>query len=89
MSEEANGTNVNRTSKVKYSVVYDLNTFKSQDYDFIIIGGGTAGLAIAARLTKDPDLFVSVIKARSDRRGDPLIDTPTLFLGTFNKLEYD
>ncbi|RDW73582.1 hypothetical protein BP6252_07489 [Coleophoma cylindrospora] len=89
MSEEANGTNANRTSGVKHSAVCDLNTFKSQDYDVIIIGGGTAGLAIAARLTEDPDLSVGVIEAGSDRRGDPLIDTPALFLGTFNKPEYD
>ncbi|KAL2808462.1 hypothetical protein BJX63DRAFT_409167 [Aspergillus granulosus] len=32
-------------------------------YDYVIIGGGTSGLAIAARLAEDPELRVAVIEA--------------------------
>lgn len=32
-------------------------------YDYIIVGGGTAGLALAARLAEDTSLTVAVIEA--------------------------
>ncbi|KAL3466531.1 hypothetical protein BJX64DRAFT_274503 [Aspergillus heterothallicus] len=32
-------------------------------YDYVIIGGGTSGLAIAARLAEDPDVSVAVVEA--------------------------
>lgn len=39
-----------------------------QDYDFVIIGGGTAGNVVAGRLAENPDVSVLVIEAG---RGDP------------------
>lgn len=30
--------------------------FLKQDYDFIVAGGGTAGLVVAARLTENEDV---------------------------------
>jgi len=32
-------------------------------YDYVVIGGGTGGLTIAARLAEDPDVSVAVIEA--------------------------
>jgi choline dehydrogenase len=32
-------------------------------YDYVVIGGGTAGLTISARLAEDPDVSVAVIEA--------------------------
>ncbi|KAJ5365179.1 Glucose-methanol-choline oxidoreductase [Penicillium concentricum] len=40
-----------------------LQQFAALDLDYLIIGGGTAGLAIAARLTEDPEFRVGVIEA--------------------------
>ena len=32
-------------------------------YDYVVIGGGTGGLTIAARLAEDPNVSVAVIEA--------------------------
>ncbi|KAK5197198.1 hypothetical protein LTR99_000443 [Exophiala xenobiotica] len=66
-----------------------IDEFIQQSYDYIICGGGTAGLTIAARLTENPDVTVGVIEAGANRLGDFLVDTPALFLQMFNKPEYD
>ena len=63
--------------------------FLSHNYDYVIIGGGTAGLVVAARLTENPDVTVGVLEAGKHRLGDPKIDCPALFLQMFNDKEYD
>lgn len=34
-------------------------------FDYVIVGGGTAGLTLAARLTEDPSITVAVVEAGS------------------------
>lgn len=48
----------------------------SQTFDIIVVGGGTAGLVLANRLTEDPSLQVVVLESGEDRGADPNTLTP-------------
>ncbi|MFE9998043.1 GMC oxidoreductase [Streptomyces avermitilis] len=43
------------------------------EYDYVIVGGGTAGCVLAARLTEDPDCRVCVIEGGPSDVGDERI----------------
>ncbi|KAB2570740.1 Aryl-alcohol dehydrogenase [Lasiodiplodia theobromae] len=56
MGDATNGTNgIGGASHTLPALVTSASTFLEQDYDYVIIGGGTAGLVLAARLTENPD----------------------------------
>lgn len=72
---------------MSFSAVYLANHLLSLDY--IICGGGTAGLAIAARLTEDEDVTVAVLEAGGNALDDVLVDAPNLFTQLWGKPQYD
>ena len=55
----------------------------------IIVGGGTAGLVLASRLTEDPGSTVLVVEAGGNRLGDLKIDTPGFVGKLYNHPSYD
>ncbi|KAI5927166.1 hypothetical protein F4810DRAFT_432967 [Camillea tinctor] len=50
----------------------------SEAFDYIVVGGGTSGLVVAARLSEDADVHVLVIEAGTDQRTNPSLTTPGL-----------
>ncbi|MCJ1403253.1 hypothetical protein MMC11_006476 [Xylographa trunciseda] len=59
------------------------------EYDFIIVGGGTAGLVLANRLTENPEIQVVVVEAGADRLNDPKITIPGLLPTLYDDPLYD
>ena len=47
--------------------------------DYVIVGGGTAGLVLASRLSENPNVHVTVLEAGADRLKDPRINIPALW----------
>ncbi|KIK71679.1 hypothetical protein GYMLUDRAFT_186486 [Collybiopsis luxurians FD-317 M1] len=66
----------------------DAATFADQTYDYLIIGGGTAGLVLATRLTESSDVTVGVIEAGILGEGDAQVDTPA-FIGDTLSTDFD
>ena len=62
----------------------------ARHYDYLIVGGGSAGCVLAARLTEDPGTSVLVVEAgRSDWRIDPFIQMPAALTFPIGSRFYD
>ncbi|KAA1478268.1 alcohol oxidase [Dentipellis sp. KUC8613] len=54
----------------------DARAFSRISFDYIVVGGGTAGLTVASRLAETPNVQVGVLEAGFFHQGDPLVDVP-------------
>ena len=71
------------------SVTTDPEAFIASSFDYLIAGGGTAGLALAVRLSENPAITVGLLEAGAARLNDPSILTPAAFPTLIGNKEYD
>lgn len=71
------------------SVTNNPDDFIHNSFDYLIIGGGTAGLTVAARLSEDPKITVGVLEGGAARLNDPSILTPGAFPTLLGTEQYD
>ncbi|RPD56267.1 GMC oxidoreductase [Lentinus tigrinus ALCF2SS1-7] len=71
------------------SALTTLDQVSGKAFDYLIIGGGTAGLTLAARLSEDPSKSVLVLEAGGAHLNDPMIDMPASYGKFFTNKEYD
>ena len=65
------------------------DSFCQPTYDYVIAGGGTAGLTLAARLTEDPTINVAVLEAGQDLTDDINVQCWGLTAGMLGDPTYD
>ncbi|KAF8158651.1 GMC oxidoreductase [Mycena galopus ATCC 62051] len=61
----------------------------SKSYDYVVVGGGLAGLTLANRLTEDSHKEVLVLEAGEAHLDDPLVDIPGFIGATLGNKSYD
>jgi choline dehydrogenase-like flavoprotein len=79
-----NGNNQNSSS-----ALCTVEDFLAQSYDYLVVGGGTAGLCVAARLSENPDVKVGVIEGGANRMDDPNVSTPAMYPALIGREKYD
>jgi choline dehydrogenase-like flavoprotein len=72
-----------------FPALCSLEEFLKYDYDFIIVGGGTAGLTVAARLSENSSYQVGVLEAGAKNLFDPMIMVPALCFQIPGNPQYD
>jgi choline dehydrogenase-like flavoprotein len=53
-----------------------IEDFVQRTFSYLVVGGGTAGLCVAARLSEDPNVTVGVLEAGDSHVQQPSIDVP-------------
>ncbi|KAI0077521.1 alcohol oxidase [Panus rudis PR-1116 ss-1] len=70
-------------------IVTSVDEFLSAKLDYLVIGGGTSGLVVAARLTEDPNTTVGVLEAGNDHANVPEVVVPGMMARVIHNPEFD
>ncbi|GJJ09733.1 hypothetical protein Clacol_003957 [Clathrus columnatus] len=63
--------------------------FLQHTFEFIVVGGGTAGIAVAARLSENGTYNVGLLDSGEYMKDDPIIDVPLYFGQALFNTKYD
>ncbi|RCI17095.1 hypothetical protein L249_1809 [Ophiocordyceps polyrhachis-furcata BCC 54312] len=58
-------------------------------YDYIIVGGGTCGLVLANRLSRDAHVSVAVVEQGTDQRDNKLVQDPLAYFENLQQKAYN
>ena len=64
--------------------ITSIRNLPAESPSIIIVGGGTAGLVVANRLSEDPTLQILVVEAGADHHDDPKILIPGLAISNLD-----
>lgn len=63
--DASNNNGMNRALRKRYAASTDPKSLDGQTFDYVVIGGGLAGLVVASRLSENKNINVAVIEAGS------------------------
>ncbi|KAK7683857.1 hypothetical protein QCA50_013235 [Cerrena zonata] len=71
------------------AITTQASDISGKSFDYVVVGGGTAGLVVAARLAEDATKKVVVLEAGDDHSSDPRVQIPAEVGSTVGDPDFD